>query len=195
MEIRILQKHEIPQALQIARGVFDYCLGNSIPNPQMAAGFMDYTKQESIFRMVEDKVLVIWGAFEQGQMIGMSGMQREGHITMLYVLPVFQRRGCGNELLLAMRKYARNQYHLANVTLNAMPAWTASYFAKRKFTQIGMMPGICPYVSMQAKTIEEVSYEKKPVSTRWILGTSLGGLAICAAVAVGFMICYMNGII
>lgn len=193
MEIRILQEHELPQALQIARGVFDCCLANSIPDPQMRTGFLEYTKQENINSMTAAKTLVIWGAFEQGQMIGMSGMQREGHITMLYVLPVFQRRGCGKELLLTMRKYAGSRYRLANVTLNAMPVWVASYFAKRKFSQIGMMPGACPYVSMQAKTIEEVSYEKKPISTGWFLGTSLAGLAICAAIAVGFMIYYMNG--
>lgn len=195
MEIRILQEHELPQALQIARGVFDCCLANSIPDPQLRTGFLEYTKQENIYSMTAAKTLVIWGAFEQGQMVGMSGMQREGHITMLYVLPVFQRRGCGKELLLTMRKYAGSRYRLANVTLNAMPVWVASYFAKRKFSQIGMMPGVCPYVSMQAKAIEEVSYETKPISTGWILGTSFAGLAICAAVAVGFMIYYLNGII
>ena len=27
----------------------------------------------------------MWGIFEQGHMIAMSGMQKEGHITMLYV--------------------------------------------------------------------------------------------------------------
>ena len=45
-------------------------------------------------------------------MIAMSGMQKEGHITMLYVLPVFQRRGCGRCLLEEMKAYAANQYQL-----------------------------------------------------------------------------------
>ena len=194
MEIRILQENEMPQALRIARGVFDFCLRKSISDGQLVNGFMEYASEENFRRMMQEGALTLWGAFEEGQMVAMSGMQREGHIIMLYVLPVFQRRGCGKELLLAMRKYAESKYQLSYVTLNAMPAWTTSYFAKRKFKQMSMLQGMCPYISMRAKTIHEVSYETKSVSSGWIIGTSLGGLAVCAAVAIGFMICYMNGI-
>ena len=35
MEIKILTDEELPEALGLARGVFDYCRRNTIPNPKM----------------------------------------------------------------------------------------------------------------------------------------------------------------
>lgn len=196
MEIRILKTEEIPQAVSMARGVFDYCLRQSMQDMQAVQSFLDYTREEQIRHMVERGQLTLWGAFEQNQMIAMSGMQREGHITMLYVLPLFQRRGCGKELLKAMRAYAKTQYGLANVTLNAMPQWTASYFAKRKFQTANMMQvNRAPYLSMRAKSIQAVEFGKKPLSTGVILGTTMAGLCASVAIAVGFMVAYMNGIV
>ena len=119
-------------------------------------------------------------------------MQKEGHITMLYVLPVFQRRGCGRCLLEEMKAYAANQYQLQRVTLSAMPAWTADYFTKRRFHPMEVTQS-CSFVPMQAKTVARAIYEKKEIPSGVILGTSLGGLAVCAAVAVGFMVLWMQG--
>ena len=118
-------------------------------------------------------------------------MQKEGHITMLYVLPVFQRKGIGKKLLITMRTYARTGYGYSDVTVNAMPVYTAAYFQKRKFEQMGQVPMGCPYVSMRAKTIEEVSYEKKEIPAGWAIGASVGGLVLCGAIAAAFMVVVM----
>lgn len=195
MEIRILTEQEISKALSLARGVFDFCVGGNVPDPQLVDGFMEYSSENNIRRMQADGSITLWGAFEQGQMAGMSAMQKEGHITMLYVFPVFQRRGIGRQLLKTMRAYGRSAYGHSYVTVNAMPIYTAAYFQKRGFAQIKQAAGGCPYVSMKAKTIKEVAYEKKELSTGWVIGTSIGGLLICAVVAVAFMVCYFQGIL
>lgn len=195
MEIRILKDNEIPQALSLARGVFDFCVSGNIENPQLINGFMEYACENNISRLLAEDKITLWGAFEQGQMAGISSMQREGHITMLYVFPAYQRRGVGKQLLHAMRAFAGSAYGHSYVTVNAMPVYTAAYFQKQGFAQIGQVPAGCPYVSMHAKTIEEVSYEKKELSTGWLIGASIGGLLICTAVAVAFMISYFHGIL
>lgn len=196
MVVRVLRTEEISQAVKIARGVFDYCLRNSVADPQQVENFLQYANEVNISQMAAQGQITLWGAFEQNQMIGMSGMQREGHITLLYVLPVFQHRGCGAELLETMRIYARMEYHLPYVTLNAMPPFTAGYFAKRKFRTMNMMQvNASPYISMQAKSIRQENYEKKPISAGWLIGTSVAGLAVCIAVAVGFMVVYMQSIV
>ncbi len=198
MEIRILNIEEIPQAVNMARGVFDFCLRQSMQDMQAVQGFLNYTREERIRQMAVTGQLTLWGAFEQDRMIAMSGMQSGGHITMLYVLPLFQRRGCGKELLKTMRAYAKTQYGLSYVTLNAMPQWTASYFAKRKFQTMNMMQANCaPYLSMQAtsRSTQTMVYPKKPLSTGVILGTTMAGLCASVAIAVGFMVAYMNGIV
>ncbi len=195
MDIRILEKQEIPQALTMARGVFDFCISGNVPDPQLVSGFMEYSSTERIMAMAAEGSITLWGAFEQGQLAGMSAMQKEGHITMLYVLPVFQRKGIGKKLLITMRTYARTGYGYSDVTVNAMPVYTAAYFQKRKFEQMGQVPMGCPYVSMRAKTIEEVSYEKKEIPAGWAIGASVGGLVLCGAIAAAFMVCYFQGII
>ncbi len=194
MKAQILTEDQIPEALSIARGVFDYCLRARITDLEMIHIFLQYTENTNIRNMVAEGTLTMWGIFEQGHMIAMSGMQKEGHITMLYVLPVFQRRGCGRCLLEEMKAYAANQYQLQRVTLSAMPAWTADYFTKRRFHPMEVTQP-CSFVPMQAKTVARAIYEKKEIPSGVILGTSIGGLAVCAAVAVGFMVLWMHGIV
>ena len=187
MEARILTMEQIPEALSIARGVFDCCLRAQISDLEMVHIFLQYTEEQNIKKMVEEQKLTLWAAYdEQNNMVAVSGMQSEGHITLLYVLPYFQRRGYGKKLLLTMREYARGTLELAQVTVNAMPAWTASYFAKNKFKAV-QNPQPVPYVFMHAKSVESTEYPKKEIPTAAILATSLGGLAICTAIAVVFI--------
>lgn len=188
MEIRLLTINEMPRALEIARGVFRYCLQNSIPNPENIAGFEAYASEENVASLMGQGRLLLWGAFELGQMVAMSGMQSEGHITMLYVLPVYQRHGYGKELLLEMRRCAGSRFHLYTVTTTALPAWTASYFQRRRFAVMDPgQPAMAPYVYLQAKSIREIRYETKHIPLPAVLGTALGGVAACLAVAFLFM--------
>ena len=182
MKAQILTEDQIPEALSIARGVFDYCLRARITDLEMIHIFLQYTENTNIRNMIAEGTLTMWGIFEQG------------HMTMLYVLPVFQRRGCGRCLLEEMKAYAANQYQLQRVTLSAMPAWTADYFTKRRFHPMEVTQP-CSFVPMQAKTVARAIYEKKEIPSGVILGTSIGGLAVCAAVAVGFMVLWMHGIV
>lgn len=187
MKIKILQTEEVPKAVQLARGVFEYCLRNTINEAQLIESFYTYVREENIRQLMEEQKLTLWAAYdEQNNMVAVSGMQSEGHITLLYVLPYFQRRGYGKKLLLTMREYARGTLELAQVTVNAMPAWTASYFAKNKFKAV-QNPQPVPYVFMHAKSVESTEYPKKEIPTAAILATSLGGLAICMAIAVVFI--------
>lgn len=191
MDVRLLTQGEIPKAVEIARGVFKYCLQRSYTDERPVQNFLSYADAEKLGEMAENGQIFFWGAFENGQMLAMSAMQKEGHITMLYVLPLFQRRGCGKALLQEMRRYAGEKLGYEKVTVNAMPAWTADYFERRKFKRMGQAFNV-PFISMQAKTICEVSFEKKKIPTGWLLGTSIGGLVACTAIAVSFMIYYFS---
>lgn len=187
MEIKLLTTEQLSEAAGLARGVFDYCLRNSINNPKMVQAFEQYSHQDYLKHMMEENYLVMWGAYEQGTIVGMSAMQTEGHITMLYVHPMYQRRGIGKKLLEEMRKYAKSVYNLSIVTVNAMPVWTENYFARRKFSRMNVMPNN-DFVSMQAVAIDEVTYEKKPLSTGVVLSVVFGSLFFCIlAVVIGLV--------
>ncbi len=187
MEIKLLTTEQLPEAAGLAHGVFDYCLRNSINNPKMVQAFEQYSHQDYLKHMMEENYLVMWGAYDQGTIVGMSAMQTEGHITMLYVHPMYQRRGIGKKLLEEMRKYAKSVYNLSIVTVNAMPVWTENYFARRKFSRMNVMPNN-DFVSMQAVAIDEVTYEKKPLSTGVVLSVVFGSLFFCIlAVVIGLV--------
>ena len=188
MEAKILTMEEMPEAVQVARGVFQYCLQRTVQDSRYITFFEQYANPENVGNLMQQGRLTLWGIYEQGHLIAMSGMQSEGHITMLYVLPIFQRRGYGSQLLETMRTYARVRYGLENVTVNAMPAWTAAYFQRKKFSPVNpaQLNG-APFVSLQAKSIRQVSYEKKTIPAGWILGLSLGTLGLCFFIAVLFL--------
>ena len=103
MKAQILTEDQIPEALSIARGVFDYCLRARITDLEMIHIFLQYTENTNIRHMIAEGTLTMWGIFEQGHMIAMSGMQKEGHITMLYVLPVFQKYSSCVSVILLLR--------------------------------------------------------------------------------------------
>ena len=187
MEIKILTTEQLPEAAGLARGVYDYCLRNNVPNPKMSQAFEQYSHQDYLKHMISEGHLVMWGAYEQGTIVGVSAMKTEGHITMLYVHPMYQRRGIGKKLLEEMRKYAKNAYNLSGVTLNAMPAWTENYFAKRKFKRMNVMPNN-DFVSMQARSLDEITYEKKTLPTGVVLSVVFGSLFFCIlAVVIGLI--------
>jgi hypothetical protein len=76
MKAQILTEDQIPEALSIARGVFDYCLRARITDLEMIHIFLQYTENTNIRNMIAEGTLTMWGIFEQGHMIAMSGMQK-----------------------------------------------------------------------------------------------------------------------
>lgn len=137
-EIRMLQIEEIPQAVELAQGVFGFDLRQTITDPQMIRFFEEYTAVENLTGMVSQQRLYMWGIFEAAQLCGMSAMQPEGHITMLYVYPYFRKKKYARQLLDMMRRFAKQSLGLERVTACALPAWTATYFIKNGFWQMRM---------------------------------------------------------
>ncbi len=137
-EIRMLQIEEIPQAVELAQGVFGFDLRQTITDPQMIRFFEEYTTVENLTGMVSQQRLYMWGIFEAAQLCGMSAMQPEGHITMLYVYPYFRKKKYARQLLDMMRRFAKQSLGLERVTACALPAWTATYFIKNGFWQMRM---------------------------------------------------------
>ena len=63
-EIRMLQIEEIPQAVELAQGVFGFDLRQTIADPQMIRFFEAYTTVENLTGMVSQRRLYMWGIFE-----------------------------------------------------------------------------------------------------------------------------------
>lgn len=192
MELRILQKEEIDIASGLARYVFDFCLRGRMEFSQTIAYVEDYIAAPSLKLLIEEEKLVLWGVFEEGQMVAVSGMQSDGMITMLYVLPQCQNRGYGSKLLKNMREYAKNTYGLEKVVLNANPAWTSGYFKKQGFLYVNSSQEMrVPFAPMYAKFDGRVSVEKKPVSKKIIALAIILSILIATFAGCAYMIWYL----
>lgn len=194
MEIKLLSVNEIQWAVQTANEVFEYGAGGYAPTEEERRQFRGYVNQENLSREAAGGRLFVWGAFENGQMCAVSAMQNVGHITMLYVRQVCQRRGLGARMLNEMRGFAAAVLHLYRVTVNVMPICYAPFFYKRGFARIpGMQPALayvsleCPLTGEWARKQDrpkrpEITYPTKKIKVKTILIVAAVVLLISAGI-------------
>ncbi|MBR4026155.1 MAG: GNAT family N-acetyltransferase [Lachnospiraceae bacterium] len=212
--IRILQEQELIHAAGLSRFVFDNCLRYRMEFPQTIPYVEDYLKESNLKYMCQEGKLTIWGVFERRyekmgleeatvhtdregriyreELLGVSAMQSDGMITMLYILPQYQSKRYATELMNTMKQYAKQVYGLERITVNANPAWTYMYFLKHGFSVIGDINDMHrPFISMQAGTNDVFLYQKRNVSGK-IIALAIVGSFLFATVAGGiFMIGYL----
>lgn len=192
MEIRILKEEELVHASGLSRYVFDACLRNRMEFTQTIPFVENYIAESNLKTMYKENRLIVWGAFEEGQLVGVSGMQTDGMITLLYVLPQYGRRKCGASLLFTMREYAKNCLKLHKVTVNATPAWTSQYFQKQGFTLINPNTNLrVPFVSMQALSEKIALQKKEKISGRTIAWAIIACVGFATIVSTLFMMSYL----
>lgn len=100
---------------------------------QGVAPFLEQEMPQQMKEALDADGLLLWGAFENGGMTAVAGMQPDGEITVLYVTPAKERRGTGLQLLNVMRDYAIAVLQLQRVTIEVTPVTRAPYFYKRGF--------------------------------------------------------------
>lgn len=192
MEIRILKEDELAYASGLSRFVFDDCLRNRMEFAQTIPFVENYISDLNLKSMVREGHLLVWGAIEEGRLIGIGGMQSDGMITLLYVLPQYAQQGCGRALIKTMKIYAQEQLGLMNITVNATPSWTAPYFQKQGFVRLCPDSDMqVPFVPMQAE-IRDVAFatkEKITFSTVALAGMICIGFA--TIVGIVFMVSYL----
>lgn len=165
MEVAILTAEQISYAVMLSRMVYDQAVRDKQTDVSVNIFFDEYMNEENIKRQVEDGALTIWGICENRQLVAVSGMTNQGHITMLYVHPYFQRKKYASMLIEEMRVYAAKEYDIDWITVNTMPTWSATYFYKRgfKYTNPGQNFN-SPYISLQTKSNRRANYRTRPIS-------------------------------
>lgn len=192
MEVRILQKEEIKTASGLSRYVFDYCLRNRMEYPQTIAFVEEYITEANLSKLYEENKLILWGAFEEEQMVAVSGMQSDGMITLLYVLPQKQNKGYGSRMIKNMREYAKNVCGFEKVIVNANPAWTSFFFGKKGFIHVNSKQDLrAPFVPMYALSTNIEGFEKRPVSIRTIAFAVAGSILFATLAGSLYMIYYL----
>ena len=192
MEIRILQEEELANAAGLSRYVFDNCVKYRMEFEQTTRYVEDYLTAENLVKLYKEEKLIVWGVFEQEQMVGVSGMQIDGMITMLYILPQCFRRGYGCGLLREMRRYAKEILGKEIITVNATPAWISTYFTKQGFAFVNKQQDMrVPYVTLYSKTDVPATMQKKHVSGKVIAGAIVGCFLFATVACFAFLLWYI----
>ena len=121
MEIRLLYGNEIQWAVQTAHEVYEQCVRPYTRNAAEVQQYYDYMNLPNLSQEMLAGRLFLWGAFENGQMCGVSAMQNVGHITALYVRPQYFRRRIGSNLVDRMCNFAASRLQCGRVTVQAAP--------------------------------------------------------------------------
>lgn len=189
MNIRLLEENEIQRAVNVAHETYRTWLLPMVRTEEEVKQYNNYVNLESLWAQVHGGALFLWGLFEKEELCAVSAMKNNGHITMLYVRPVFQRKGYGTMLLNWMRGWAKKYLRLKKVTVNVTPAGQAGYFAHAGFRQIPVTMQQVNFIPMDAKTGEMP--EIRPERTiHWnaILGVSVGTLVLVVGIAIVYCI-------
>ena len=192
MEIRFLHDEELANAAGLSRFVFDSCLRPRMEFPQTISFVESYLTESNLRTKIAEEGLLVWGVFESGQLLGVSAMQPDGLITMLYVIPQCFRRKYGMKLLETMRIHAKEVLGLPQVTVNANPAFTSYYFEKQGFHTVAPRQNVpVPFISMYATSESLLFYRKKHVPG-WVIAAAIVGCIVFATVlGCGFMAWYL----
>lgn len=192
MDIRILSEEELMHASGLSRFVFDSCLRNRMEFTQTIPFVENYITEENLRTMCQENKLIVWGAFEQEQLVGVGGMQTDGMITLLYVLPQYAGKNCGARLIARMREYANDVLQLSKVVVNATPAWTSAYFQKHGFVPMNSNPNLrVPFLPMQALS-EKIAFQKRErISAITIAWAIIACVGFATIVGSWFMISYL----
>lgn len=178
MKIRKLTNEEIKGACAFAVNIYNIAIRSSFRTQDCHRYFDEYMDADRLTDEERTGVLVVFGAFDSNVLCGVCGMTNDGHITMLYVHPQYLRRGIGKKLLERVRIYARMQLKLMQVSVNAMPAYTADYFRRVGFKS-AYQGGFCNvqgdmYVPMTAKSIYQVEYKPRHIADKTFIAISVG---------------------
>lgn len=178
MKIRKLTNEEIKGACAFAVSIYNIAIRGCFLTQESHRYFDEYMDADRLTDEERTGALVVFGAFDSNVLCGVCGMTNEGHITMLYVHPQYLRRGIGKKLLERVRIYARMQLKLMQVSVNAMPAYTADYFRRVGFKS-AYQGGFCNgqgdmYVPMTAKSIYQVEYTPRHIADKTFIAISVG---------------------
>nr|WP_308650494.1 GNAT family N-acetyltransferase [uncultured Agathobacter sp.] len=193
MKIRKLTNEEIKGACAFAVSIYNIAIRGCFRAQECHRYFDEYMDADRLTEEERTGALVVFGAFDSNVLCGVCGMTNEGHITMLYVHPQYLRRGAGKKLLERARIYARMQLKLMQVSVNAMPAYTADYFRRVGFKstyQGGFYNGQSDmYVPMTAKSIYQVEYTPRRISDRTFIAISVGFTCLVFFSGVIYAVC------
>lgn len=126
MIVRKLGPGEILPALRLTWEVFARDVA-PYSTPEGVGEFQRFLQYEHIQKKIEQEGMVMLGAFNGMELIGVTAILPSGHQTLLFVKKEWQRRGVGRQLFAAACQHCALYFHVPKMTVNAVPGAAEAY--------------------------------------------------------------------
>ncbi len=112
MLVRILEEHEVPEALALVWEVF-----SEFEAPEYSEeGVLSF--RQTLFSEEFKQIIVMYGAFEGDKLVGVAATRNRGtHIALFFVLPQYHRHGIGRAMFETMLRDSPSD----TITVNSSP--------------------------------------------------------------------------
>ncbi len=186
MEIRILMQQEILPALHLTWEVFAEAVAPTY-TPEGVAQFQEFIRYENMIRMWQNREVVFFGAFEEGELCGTIAVKTTGHICLFFVKKDWQGKGVGRMLFQTVYNFCAQELRVGRITVNA------ALESVEKYRHMGMsqtgeeqeVNGI-RFVPMESfVSMGMVQSVRGKTKTSTIVAAAIGGLILVFIVILG----------
>ncbi len=132
--IREIRENEWEEAMQLAWDTFmvyeapDYSY-KGVKN------FRNFVRDPKLKKMFQNGSYLVWGAFENGIMVGVISVRNKSHISLLFVDTDHHHRGIATALLKTLFRFEKEEMSLSEITVNAAP-YATGFYHKIGFTDL-----------------------------------------------------------
>lgn len=99
--------------------------------------FQDFITDTVLYRMFLLGSYQLFGAYDNGIMVGMISLRSETHISLLFVDKKYHRMGIGRMLINYISEYVRTEEGHNRITVNAAP-YAVEFYHHVGFSDTGM---------------------------------------------------------
>jgi GNAT superfamily N-acetyltransferase len=120
MQIEKLDKISINDALELVWNVFrefEACEYSE----QGVATFKEFISYNSMIKRINNDEIVFWGCFIEKKLVGVIALIRKNHISLLFVLKEYHRRGIAKKLFNVLADSCRMAEEVNTITVNSSP--------------------------------------------------------------------------
>lgn len=118
--VRPARHGEWDDAMALAWRVFMKFEANDY-TPEGIESFQDFITDSVLYRMFVMGAYQLFGAYDNGKMVGMISLRNETHISLLFVDERYHRHGIGRRLIQYVSSYVLNEEGHNFITVNAAP--------------------------------------------------------------------------
>lgn len=132
IDIRPAYFYEWDDAMALAWCVFRQFVAKDY-TPEGVESFLSFISASSLAHAFERGEFRLFGAYDNGRMIGMISLRDNAHISLLFIDAAYHKKGIGRQLIQYAERYAMMAEGHGFITVNSSP-YAADFYRRVGFS-------------------------------------------------------------